>query len=71
MKRAKVIAYSGYRAEEKPIRFELEGREIIVKEIISEWRDEEGWVFVVLGDDERKYRLKFYEKENYWSVEKK
>jgi len=71
MKRVKVTAYSGYRAEEKPRKFELEGREITVKEILYEWRDEEGWGFVVIGDDEKKYRLKFYEKEDCWSIEER
>jgi len=71
MKRIKVMAYSGYRAEEKPMRFELEGIEIAVKDIIYQWRDEEGWGFVVLGDDGKRYSLKFYEKEDFWSIEKK
>jgi hypothetical protein len=71
MKRVKVIAYSGYRAEERPMRFELEGKEIMVKEVISEWRDEEGWGFMVTGDDAREYFLKYLEKEDCWSIEKR
>lgn len=71
MEKTRVIAYSGYMAEEKPRRFEFGGREIEVKEILWEWRDEEGWGFVVLGDDGREYRLRFYEKEDFWEVEER
>ncbi len=71
MKKAKVSAYSGYRAEEKPRRFEYKGEEISVSEIIYQWRDEDGWGFVVIGDDEKKYRLKYIQTDDCWTVEEK
>lgn len=63
----KVIAYSGYRGEEKPRYIFIEEKKIGV-ELIEEWREEEGYWYKVKGDDNRSYLLKYDLKEGVWKL---
>ena len=38
----KVEAYSGYKAEERPLAFELEGRRLEIEDIVDRWYQGEG-----------------------------
>lgn len=62
-----VETYSGYRADERPIRFLYEGRTVEVKRILRQWRDPNAECFRVQGDDARTYELR-QEKETNWDV---
>ncbi len=68
MKKIKVIEYSGYRVNERPVRFFLEGKELKVEEIIDRWYGEEYDYFKVKADDGNVYILKWHRKEDFWSI---
>ena len=62
----RVAAWSGSRGEEEPRRFELEGRELEVAEILERWREPHGRAFRVRADDGRSYLLFCQEPELRW-----
>ncbi|MEW6456494.1 MAG: hypothetical protein AB1410_07280 [Acidobacteriota bacterium] len=73
--KTKVICYSGYKAEEKPIAFFIGDRKIKVKEIIETWYQEEiepergeADCFKVIGEDEREYCLCYLKQFDEWIV---
>ncbi|GAB4390276.1 MAG: hypothetical protein Kow0025_21200 [Thermodesulfovibrionales bacterium] len=67
-----VTAYSGYRGEETPRAFVLEGRRVEVSEVIDARVEEDAGggprrrVFRVKGSDGRVYRLYYSEAEAAW-----
>lgn len=74
-KRIDVHPYPGYRGEESPRKFELDGETVEVVETIEKWveAEESGAnkkrYFKVKGDDKRFYTLFFDEKKNDWFYE--
>lgn len=71
-----VKAYSGYRAEESPREFCLDGKRFIVQKILerSSRHDviKKGTtrVFMVLTGDGKKYELLYDEEKKHWFVRK-
>jgi hypothetical protein len=71
-KKITVIAYSGYRNDENPRAFILFDEEIIVKEILKRWIEEDFTgqsrkrFFVVKGSDGYTYKLYYDEKKKDW-----
>ena len=74
-RKIKVTAYAGYRSEERPCSFVLEGKKIGVKEIISRWVEDgarnkqQRRFFRVKGDDGFTYLLSCVEQTGEWRLE--
>jgi hypothetical protein len=64
----KVDCYSGYRAEETPRRFELDGRRVEVVEVIDRWYGTDHRYFKVRGDDGAVYLLRHDETAGRWEL---
>ena len=64
-----VQCYSGYRADERPLRFVMSGREYAVKEVEDRWYSPQTMYFRVVASDGNRYVLGHDEKEDVWSLE--
>ena len=53
-----VECYSGRKADERPIRFRLEGRQYLVEAVLDQWYDPEGIFYKIRGDDGNLYILR-------------
>jgi hypothetical protein len=53
-----VECYSGRKAEERPVRFQLDGHSYMVKELLDQWYGPDDVFFKVLADDGNLYILK-------------
>ncbi len=62
----RVESYSGYKANERPTSFFLEGRRVGVLDVIDRWYGTEHDFFKVLGDDGRIYLLKWQRLVDKW-----
>ena len=58
MSTLEVECYSGYKADEKPISFILDGKKLMVEKVIDQWRNPEFDYFKVLADDGKAYLLR-------------
>lgn len=63
-----VQAYSGYKANERPICFVLGNRKVEVRHVLLQWRGTEKEHFRVLGSDGRVYELAWNRDADTWSV---
>ena len=70
MSRIEVQCYSGYKADEKPISFTLDGKKLMVESVIEQWRTPESEYFKVLSDDGKGYLLRHEEDLDVWTIEK-
>lgn len=74
-RKVEVTAYAGYRSEECPRSFVLEGEKIGIAEIISRWVEEgaedkqQKRCFRVKGDDGFAYLLSCIEQTEEWYLE--
>jgi hypothetical protein len=74
-RKVEVTAYAGYRSEERPISFVLEGEKIGIAEIISRWVEEgikerkQRRFFRVKGEDGFTYLLSHAEQTGEWYLE--
>ena len=68
---ATVNAYSGYRANERPISFSFGDNAIRVIKIIDHRIDPERDYFSVQGDDGRFYTLEWFREKDIWHVKEK
>jgi hypothetical protein len=64
-----VEAYSGYKADERPLRFRLGERWVAVVEIADRWYDPEAVYFRVKAEDGDTYILRHDETGGAWSLE--
>jgi hypothetical protein len=62
----RVGTYCGYKSDEHPVWFELDGRRLVIKEVRCRWRAPEGEVFKVLAKDGQRYILK--NKNGSWEL---
>jgi len=53
-----VECYSGRKADERPIRFRLEGRQYLVETVLDQWYDPESILYKVRADDGNLYILR-------------
>ena len=67
--RVEVESYSGYRANERPVRFVLRGHEYEVVEVEDRWYSPAAIYFRVVAGDGNWYVLRHDEKEDEWSLE--
>lgn len=63
-----VECYSGYKVNERPIRFLYRGKSYRVISIIDRWYGIDSDYFKVLGEDGRIYIIKWNRYEDYWSL---
>jgi len=64
-----VECYAGYRANEKPLRFAIRGREFRVDELDGQWYSPEASYFRVRADDGNYYVLRHDEAQDFWTLD--
>lgn len=64
-----VESYSGYRADERPVRFVLGGHLYEVREVEDRWYSPGAKFFRVVADDGGRYVLRHEEAQDTWSLE--
>lgn len=69
MKLQHVECHSGYKANERPLSFQLDDRNFAVKELIDQWYGIDHKYFKVRADDDNIYILKYDEHNDEWSIE--
>jgi hypothetical protein len=65
----RVRCYSGAKANERPVSFELSGREYTVEEILDQWYGPDDTFFKVRADDSNLYILRYSPVRDAWSLE--
>jgi len=65
----RVVSYSGFKADERPLRFVLNGREYEVREVEDRWYSPEAIYFRVVASDGNRYVLRHDEAADTWSLE--
>ena len=53
-----VECYAGRKADERPVRFRLDGRQYLVEEVVDQWYGEDCISYKVLADDGNLYILR-------------
>ena len=66
--RTRVRSLASYKAEERPIEFVVNEREVKVRSILESWREPDFIYFKVEADDRRKYILRYHEHEDHWEM---
>lgn len=64
----RVECYSGYKADERPVRFHLGEKTLEVAEILDRWYGEEHEYFKVRADDGNTYLLRHLRKDDRWEL---
>ena len=67
--KVEVEAYSGHKADERPLRFRLGERWLSVEEVVDRWYDPEAVYFRVRADDGAMYILRHVEATDVWTLE--
>lgn len=65
-KKVEVVAYSGYKANERPLYFVLDGQRKEVVGIVDKWYGPEHDYFKVVADDGKVYLLKWNRIVDIW-----
>ena len=65
-----VVAYSGYKANERPLYFLLGHQKLTVQNIIDRWHGVKHDYFKVMADDGKVYFLKWHRILDLWVLEK-
>ena len=69
MSEIRVECYAGHRADERPVRFTLGGREFTVRELDGRWYSPQASYFRVLADDGNFYVLRHDEAQDFWTLD--
>ncbi len=64
-----VETYSGFKADERPLRFQLGERWLDVQEILDRWYDPDASYFRVRASDSGVYILRHTEPAGAWTLE--
>jgi len=64
----RVQCYSGYKADERPVRFQLDEREYAVEEVVDQWYGPDDVWFKVRADDGKLYILRRRIESGEWSL---
>ncbi len=67
--RVAVECYAGYKADERPQKFMIRGREFEVVEVLDRWYDPDAIFFRVRADDGNLYILRHDERVGDWTLE--
>ena len=65
----RVHCYSGWKGDERPVRFELNGREYVVEEVLDQWYGPEDTFFKIRAGDQNLYILRHRPALDGWSLE--
>ena len=65
-----VAAYSGYKANERPLCFRFEQKKLSVVDVLDRWYGEEHDYFKVLADDGKIYLIRWHRFLDAWSLMK-
>jgi hypothetical protein len=68
--RIRVESYSGYRSNERPIKFWIDEVLFFVESIEDQWSGVEATYFRIRADDGNTYVLSHTETDDAWSLEK-
>jgi hypothetical protein len=55
--KVEVVCYAGYKGDERPVRFRLDGQEYCVEELLDQWYGPNALYFKVKADDGNLYIL--------------
>ncbi len=69
MSEIRVQCHAGYRADERPLRFTLRGREFQVDEVDDRWYSPAASYFRVRADDGNFYVLRHDEVQDSWTLD--
>jgi hypothetical protein len=61
-----VEAYSGYKANERPLHFIVDNQRAEVKQVLDRWTGQDHDYFKVLADDGQVYVLKWHRTSDTW-----
>jgi hypothetical protein len=67
--RVHVEAYSGHKADERPLRFRIGERWLAVEEVVDRWYDPDAIYFRVRAEDGAMYILRHVEGSDIWTLE--
>ena len=67
--KVEVSAYSGYKANERPRRFVLEGHAYEVEEVLDRWYSPDAMYFKIRAGDQNFYILRYDSLKEEWSLE--
>ncbi|MBZ5594216.1 MAG: hypothetical protein LAP39_18400 [Acidobacteriia bacterium] len=69
--KVRVECYSGRKADERPVRFQLDGRDYVVEEVLDRWYGPRDAFFKVRADDGNLYILRQDQStpEGLWHLE--
>jgi hypothetical protein len=63
-----VQCYSGAKADERPVRFQLNNHDYLVEEILDQWYGPEDTYFKIRADDQNLYILCHHSITDTWSL---
>ncbi|MBE9505131.1 MAG: hypothetical protein IME96_13255 [Proteobacteria bacterium] len=64
----KVKAYSGYKANERPLSFSMGEQEYAIEKIIDRWYGEDEDYFKVKAEDGCTYIIRYHRSEDWWDL---
>jgi hypothetical protein len=66
-----VACYSGYKGDERPVRFRLGGQDYVVEQVLDQWYGPQDVFFKVQANDGNVYilRRRSFVPEGEWSLE--
>jgi len=64
-----VESYSGFKADERPLRFRLGERWLAVEDVIDRWYDPDAVYFKVWAADDATYILRHVDGSEVWTLE--
>jgi hypothetical protein len=67
--KVEVVCYSGYKGDERPVRFRLGVQDYFVEELLDQWYGPDDVFYKVRADDGNLYILRHNEREDEWSLE--
>ncbi len=65
-----VVAYSGYKANERPLSFVLDQKNLVVLNVMDRWYGEEHDYYKVLADDGKVYLIRWHRILDLWFLVK-
>jgi hypothetical protein len=69
MSELKVDCHSGYKADQRPLRFTLGDKVLLVEEVEDQWYSPEAIYFRVRAHDGNMYVLRHHEAEDRWTLD--